>query len=117
MALSEFEHARLEKSLQQFCEEKGPPAHLRGQLSWGFTVDPVKQTVHLFEVRPHFMEKDRMIQSSIAKASFVKSSKMWKVYWMRGTGKWILYEPYPEALTIEEFLKVVKEDEHHCFFG
>jgi len=117
VALSEFEHARLEKSLQQFCEEKGPPAHLRGQLSWGFTVDPVKQTVHLFEVRPHFMEKDRMIQSSIAKASFVKRSKMWKIYWMRGTGKWILYEPYPEALTIEEFLKVVKKDEHHCFFG
>ena len=117
MPLSEFEHARLERLLQQFCDEKGPPAHIRSELSWGYTVDPAKQTVQLFEIRPHFMDKDRTVQSPIAKASYVKGSKTWKVYLMRGTGRWALYDPHPAALTIEEFLRILKQDAHGCFFG
>ena len=64
MPISEFEYARLEKLLQKFCEEQGPPAHLRDQLRWGFRVDQEKQTIELFEIRPHFMQKGKLIEGN-----------------------------------------------------
>jgi hypothetical protein len=56
-AVSEFEHARAERLLAQFCEEQGPPAHVRDQLRWGFRVDPALQVVELYEVSFHFHQR------------------------------------------------------------
>ncbi|MGE4299101.1 MAG: DUF3024 domain-containing protein [Desulfovibrionaceae bacterium] len=117
MAISEFEQQRCERLLNDFCEKQGPPPHLHDKLKWGFEVDSKTQTIELFEIRPHFMEPARKIHSPIAKARFNKAQKAWKIYWMRGTGKWVGYEPCPSVRTIEEFLKVVKEDAYNCFFG
>lgn len=117
MAISEFEQHRLESILRKFCDEKGPPAHIRDQLQWGFRLDTGQQTVELFEIRPYFTDASRKIENKFAKAAYVKTSKTWKVYWMRGTGNWTKYDPCPKVKTIEEFLKVVKEDEFYCFFG
>ena len=117
MPISEFEHRRYEKIINEFCEKQGPPAHLHDKLKWGYQVDPKKQTVVLFEIRPHFQDPELKIESPIAKAKYVKSQNVWKVYWMRANGKWFAYEPYPSARTLEEFLRVVKEDEYRCFFG
>ena len=117
MPISEFEKYRLESILKQFCDEKGPPPHIHDQLQWGFKVDPVQQTVELFEIRPYFLDARRKIESKFAKATYVKTSKTWKVYWMRGTGKWTKYDPWPKVKTIDEFLSIVKEDAFHCFFG
>ena len=117
MPISEFEQHRLESLLKQFFDEKGPPPDIRDELHWGFRINPVQQTVELFEIRPYFMDASRKIESKFAKAAYVKTSKPWKTYWMRRTGKWTKYDPYPKVKTIEEFLKVVKEDEFHCFFG
>ncbi|AGW12405.1 DUF3024 domain-containing protein [Megalodesulfovibrio gigas] len=117
MPRSEFEKVRLEKLLQQFCETQGPPAHIRDQLRWGFRVDQAKQTIELFEVRPHFMYNDLEIEHGVAKARYVKSSKTWKVYWMRSDLKWHQYDIVSEVRTVEEFLTVVKADECCCFFG
>ena len=52
-----------------------------------------------------------------AKAAYVKKSKTWKAYWRRGNLKWDRYDPYPKVGTVEEFLKVVREDAFHSFFG
>jgi len=117
MPISEFEHARLEKLLQEFCEKQGPPPEIREQLKWGFKIDPEKQLVELFEIRPHFMEPSQIIQSPIARTRYVKAQVNWKVYWMRGTGKWVPYEPCPSVRAFEDFLKLVKADEYHCFLG
>ncbi|MGE4536191.1 MAG: DUF3024 domain-containing protein [Desulfovibrio sp.] len=88
MAISEFEQHRLERPLKKFCDEKGPTGHIRNQLQWGFRIAPVQQTVELFEIRPYFMDASRKIESKFAKAAYAKTSKTWKVYWMRGTGNW-----------------------------
>lgn len=117
MTVSEFEQQRYEKLLQDFCEQQGPPPHLHDKLQWGFTVDPEKRSVELFEIRPLFTDPTRKVQTPIAKARYVKAHNGWKVYWMRGTGKWLLYEPCPSVQSLEEFLKLVKEDGYGCFFG
>lgn len=117
MAISEFELHRLGSLLKKFCDEQGPPPDIRDQLQWGFRIDPEQQTVELFEIRPYFMDASRKIESKFAKAVYVKTSKTWKVYWMRGSGKWTKYDPYTKVKTNKEFLKIVREDEIHCFFG
>lgn len=116
MTVSEFEQRRYEKLLQDFCEQQGPRPHLHDKLQWGFTVDPEKRSVELFEIRPLFTDPTRKVQTPIAKARYVKAHNGWKVYWMRGTGQWVLYEPCPSVQSLEEFLKLVKEDRRGCFF-
>jgi hypothetical protein len=117
MPISEFETHRLEKLLQRFCDEQGPSADIRDMLQWGFRIDPEGQGIELYEIRPYFMDASRKIESMIAKATYVKTSKSWKVYWMRGNMKWTRYEPCPNVKTAEAFLRLVKEDAFHCFFG
>ena len=117
MPISEFEQCRYDKLLQEFCQEQGPPPHLHDELKWGYEVDPKKQTVVLFEIRPFFMDPSQKVHNPFAKTRYVKAQKDWKIYWMRGNGKWGLYEPCPSLRSLEEFLKLVKEDEFGCFFG
>lgn len=117
MAISEFEQHRYEKLLQDFCKEHGPQPHIHDKLKWGYEIDSKKQTVELFEIRPNFMEPSQKVHTPIAKARYVKSHKQWNIYWMRGNGKWVLYEPCPSLGFLEDFLKVLKEDAYNCFFG
>ena len=42
---------------------------------------------------------------------------IWKVFWQRADLKWHSYEPKPTVKQLTDFLKLVDEDEHHCFKG
>ena len=53
----------------------------------------------------------------VAKATFVKTQNCWKVYWQRADLKWYAYEPVPKVKQLREFLKLVSDDQHACFFG
>lgn len=57
------------------------------------------------------------MESPVAKATYVKAQKIWKVYWQRADLKWHRYDPDPEVKKIEEFLVVVEKDEFGCFYG
>jgi len=53
----------------------------------------------------------------VAKATFVRSTGSWRIYWQRADLKWHRYDPMPEVAALEEFVKVLGEDEHGCFWG
>ena len=69
------------------------------------------------EIRAMWNNPNEKIEESVAKARYVKSSDIWKIYWQRADLKWHSYEPDPEVKTLEEFLKVVERDEYCCFYG
>lgn len=117
MPFSEFEQHRYEKLLQDFCEEHGPPPNVHDKLQWGYIVNAQKQTIELFEIRPRLMDPSQKVHIPIAKARYTKSQALWKVYWMRGTGKWDSYPSCPTVADLEGFLKLLREDNHQCFFG
>lgn len=117
MAISEFEQYRYEKLLQDFCKEYGPPPDIHDKLKWGYELDPKKQTVELFEIRPRFLEPSQKVHIPIARTRYVKAQKHWKIYWMRGNGKWLLYRPAPTVPSLEAFLGLIKEDAYGCFIG
>lgn len=116
MSLSEFETRRISKVVGDFVEARRPPAHIRPQLDLSFRFE--NQSVEIFEIRPRFQGAEgETTENSVAKATFIKTRKHWKVFWQRADLKWHPYPPAPIVGSIEEFLALVAEDKHACFFG
>ena len=75
------------------------------------------KSVELFEVRPVWDNPSQKMESPVAKATYVKTQDLWRIYWMRADLKWHSYPPTPEVDTLDAFLTLVAEDKHACFFG
>jgi len=115
MAFSELDRKRIEKTLEDYLEKVRPPVHIREQLDIGYRIN--NQSVELFEIRPAFQRPTQKIEEAIAKATYVKRVKEWRLYWMRADLKWHRYEPVPEVKNLDKFLQVVEEDAYSCFYG
>lgn len=115
MALSEIEIKKCEKLLREFIKKRRPPPRIRNELDLGYRVKG--QSVEIFEIRPLWREPDKMIEEAVAKTTYLKARKAWKVYWQRADLKWHRYDPNPEVGSLEEFLEIVDRDEYACFFG
>lgn len=115
MAFSDFEQKRCERIVSAFIERRRPAAHIRPQLDLGFRVG--EQSVEIFEVRPQWNKPDVKLEHAVAKATYVKGERAWRVYWQRRDLKWRRYEPAPVVGSLEAFLQVVNVDEHACFWG
>ena len=50
----------------------------------------------------------------VTKMIFSKPTKLWKLYWRRASGKWLLYEEYK---TLDGALRAIKKDKNCCFWG
>jgi Protein of unknown function (DUF3024). len=115
MAFTEIELKRIEKLAQAFLDKRRPPVHLRKELDLGYRVDG--NSIIIFEIRPSRNNAEKTIENPVAKAMYIKKSNIWKVYWQRADLKWHGYEPDPEVNALEEFFKIVDEDEYCCFWG
>ena len=110
---SPLDRARISKTVRTFLDKRRPPAPVRAKLDYGFHFH--NQSVELFEVRPKFRGTGTA-EHPFAKATFVKSLGIWKIYWMRSNLKWYRYEP-DQVSSLDGFLKIVDDDENGCFFG
>lgn len=115
MTLSEFEIKRCEKLVAGFIQRRRPPPHLRDKVDLAYRVRD--QSVEIYEIRAHWMDADRKIESPIAKTTYNKRGRHWKVFWQRADFKWHGYKPHLIVESIEDFLDVVDKDEYGCFFG
>ncbi len=115
MSISEFEIRKCEKAAESFMVKRRPPVSVRKELDLGYRIKG--QSVELFEIRPQWDNKEIIIEIPIAKSTYVKTRKLWKVFWQRQDLKWHSYEPQPTVRNIEDFFDVVDRDEYACFFG
>ncbi len=115
MALSEFERKRCERVVGAFVARRRPAAHIRHQVDLRFRV--ADQSVEIFEIRPQWKNPQVKREHAVAKATYLKAARVWRVYWQRQDLKWHRYEPAPEVESLEAFLQLVDEDEHACFWG
>ena len=115
MAFSEFETKRIHKILGRYIEKNRPPENVRDEVDLSFRL--TGQSVEIFEIRPLWNDPKEKIEESIAKATYIKSRNLWKVFWQRADLKWHRYEPDPEVDSIEEFIEIVENDDYACFFG
>lgn len=115
MAFTELERRRAERALDAFLGERRPPPAIRPELDIQYRISG--QSVEIFEVRPDWRDRDRTIETPVAKITYVRSRATWKLYWMRKDLRWHGYDPAPQANAIEKALRVVNEDRYCCFFG
>ena len=115
MALNELELRKAELVMARFLKTKRPPAHIREELDIGYKI--INQSIEIFEIRRDFLDPLKKREVPVAKATFVNKSRKWKVYWMRSDLKWHSYPLTPEVATLEEFIRLVEDDESGCFWG
>ena len=115
MSLTELEATRTNKVLGEFIERRRPPLHMRHEVDLGFRT--TGQSVEIFEIRSVWQRPQAKMEQAVAKATFVRSQAVWKVYWLRADLKWHSYKPAAEVRSLTEFLSVVEEDTHGCFWG
>lgn len=115
MALSELEAARAKKVMDDFLARRRPPPDIRPKLDLGYRI--TGQSVEIYEVRPAWKDPNEKMEGAVAKATFVRTQNVWRVYWQRADLKWHAYDPVPEVSALPEFLAVVEEDAYACFWG
>jgi len=115
VALSEFELKRCRKLMDAWLEKKRPPVHIRSQRDVAYRVK--NQSIEIFEIRPAWDDPSRTMETPIAKTTWVKTQRCWKVYWMRADLKWHGYEPLPQVENLEAFLEELNNDPYCCFWG
>ena len=81
----------------------------------GYRID--NQSIILFEIRPSWQDKTQRLTEDFAKTTFDKKNNIWKIYWLRSSLKWDLYDPVPTVKKLVDFLKIVEDDDLHCFKG
>ena len=104
-----------EKIIEKYVESIRPPVELRKKVDLGYSFE--NNEVVLFEIRPHWNDESKFHKYPFVKAKYIKSQKIWKIYWLRDNGKWELYEPNPIVHSINSFIEIVEEDEHGFFRG
>ncbi|MBC2703519.1 DUF3024 domain-containing protein [Desulfobacula sp.] len=115
MALSEFEIKRIEKLVGKYIEQRRPKLSLRDDFDISFRISG--QSFEIFEIRSRWDDPSKKIEGSVAKATYIKKSKNWKLYWKRADMKWHWYEPFGESESLEEVLEAIDQDQYGCFWG
>ena len=104
-----------EKRIADYIQAKRPPIELRKQLDLGYSFE--NNEIILFQIRPVWDEHIKKVEYPYARCKYVKSQHVWKVYWMRATGTWKLYEPDPIVSNVESFICIIESDMQGCFSG
>jgi Protein of unknown function (DUF3024) len=115
MAFSDTERLDIERMIDSFLDKRRPPVEIRNEVDLGCRID--RYCVEVFELRPMWRNPEETIESPVAKATYVRKTGLWKVFWMRGDLKWHRYDPSPAVGSLDRFFMIVDADENHCFFG
>lgn len=108
-----LDRVRVSKTVRAFLDTRRPPAALRTKVDFGFRY--YDQSVELLEIRPRMGGRTGSTEQAFAKATYVKTLGVWKVYWIGAGFRWQAYET-PTAPSLEAFLGLVHGDKHGCFF-
>ena len=115
MSFDDIETARIKRAMEGFLAARRPRPDIREQLDLGYSING--QSVEIFELRPAWREPNTIVKHPAAKATFVRTQKVWKIFCMRGDLAWCRYEPKPTTPNIDEFADIVARDEYCHFFG
>ena len=116
MAFTDFEIATHTGLIEQLLwSRRRPPLRLRDKIREGQRFSGL--AIEFFYVRPAFERSGQFMEDSIAKVRYVRSRRVWRLFWKRGDGKWHGYQPCPKVKSLAAALRVIDEDACSCFFG
>ena len=115
MAIDVFQTLNIIETMENFIAHRRPPIEIRDRLDLSYKI--IDQSVIIHEIRPRFDNPEIKMEPAIAKTTFIKSNNTWKVFSIHADLKWHIYPPKPIVKSLKEFLKLVEEDSHGCFWG
>jgi len=115
MAVDVLQSLEIIEVMENFISRIRPPEEIRDKLDISYAIEG--QSIIIFEIGPHWKKPGETMQFPKAKTTFVKAKNYWKVFWQRADLKWHPYPPNPTVKSVTEFIQLVDEDKHHCFFG
>lgn len=89
MAFNQIELKRIEQTVGELCRKRSP-AHLSHQVRLECAVKG--HDVVIYERRPRWNNPHQWGESPVAKLKFVRTAKLWHLYWYRADLKWHEYE-------------------------
>ncbi len=105
-----------ESTIKKYMESlRSDNPEILKQLDFGYSYDG--KVAILYQIRPVWSNPKEIQNIEFAKIRFYKSRPEWNLYWMRASGKWELYEPFPKSTHLEKIIEIIKEDKHGCFYG
>lgn len=105
-----------EATIKRFVESLRPEEiEIRKELDCGYSYDG--KVAILFEIRPVWNNPDEIQHLEFAKLKFIQTRKEWELFWMRASGKWQRYAPFPKSAQLDTLIQEIKEDSFGCFFG
>lgn len=115
MAIDASHVLELIEVMENFMTKRRPPENIRSKFDLSYKIED--QSIIIFEIRPRWDNPEEIMEFPVAKTTFVKAKNHWKVFWQKADLKWHGYEPKLVVKSIQEFVKLVDEDKHHCFWG
>lgn len=102
--------------VKNFLESIRPDdLEIRKELDLRYSYDG--EDFEIFEISADFMKPEEVMHNSFAKFTYVGSKDIWKLYWMRGNLKWVLYKEFPRNTKLDVVLQEINEDKQGCFYG
>ncbi len=101
--------------MENFLAKDRPPKEMRDELDITYEIEG--QSIFVFEVRPRWNQPDKYQKTPIIRTTWQKSKKRWKIYWMPSDLRWHGYEPKMYIKNLNEFIDVLRKDEHGAFWG
>lgn len=114
MAFNDLEKQRIKNLVGAYTLSKAP-AHIRKQLRFDYEIRG--QEVILVEIRPSWSNESEEIHHEYAKVKYVRTQDVWKLYWKRASGKWNLFEPASDFISLEKAINEIEADRYCCFYG
>ncbi|MBC7641344.1 MAG: DUF3024 domain-containing protein [Flavobacterium sp.] len=115
MALQFENEIEIIEVMEGYLINARPPEEIRNEVDIAYKVE--NQSVIIFEIRPHWKNKSENIEVNVAKATFIKTEEIWKIFWYKSDDKWHNYDPKPKVKSLKQFVEVIREDKHNCFWG
>jgi len=109
MAFTEIERAKYENLVSNLIQNRRIQATENG-----FEFN--NQSIELFETHPSTSNEKDFFNISVAKITYIRTTDIWKISWMRGSLKWQGYRKHPEVKKLGEALFIIAEDEDRLFW-
>lgn len=113
MAFREWELAQVHRTMAEYIARRRPPAEIRAELDIGYRIE--NQSIIIHEDR-RLYDGSRLLEP-VAKATWVRTQQVWKLFWMRADLRWHGYEPLAKVPTLDIVLAGVDADPYGCFWG
>lgn len=115
MAFSETELAAHRKEMDGYMAWRRPEEDIREKVDLSYRIKG--HSIEIVETRPRWSRPEEKTESLIAKATYVRTQKIWRVFWKRADLKWHSYPEAPRVKKLSDFLALVEADKLGCFWG